>query len=217
MFDAIAPLDPENLPDGFAEAIGLDADRRSDIECYRRRLIEANAKMNLIGAATADDFGRRHVLDSAQLVWFAPAVRRWADIGSGAGLPGIILAILLKGRSGARVHLIESIAKRAKFLVETVEALDLPASVHHARAESVRLEVEAVTARACAPLGRLFEFVHPFMRRGARAILLKGQGVEAEIAQARAQWQFCYECRQSLSDPSGRVLFLKELAHARKA
>lgn len=215
MFDAIAPLDSGILPDGFAEAVGLDADRLGDIETYRRRVIEANARMNLIGAATADDFGRRHVLDSAQLVWFAPAARQWADIGSGAGLPGIVLAILLKGRAGARVHLIESVAKRAKFLVEMVEALDLPATVHHARAESLKLDVEVVTARACAPLGRLLEFVHPFVTRGARAILLKGRGAEAEIAQARAQWRFRCECRQSLSDPSGRVLFLEELAHAR--
>ncbi len=214
---ATALHDPAGLPEGFAETVGLDAERARDIDAFARRVIEANQRMNLIGPATVGDFARRHVLDSAQLVWFAPQVRRWADIGSGAGLPGVILAILMKGRPGAHVDLIESVAKRADFLAGTVEALNLPATVHHQRAEKLRLEVEVVTARACAPLHRLLDLIWPFMARGAHAMLLKGKATDLEVAEARKRWRFECQTRQSLSDPSGRVLVLEGLAHAAKA
>ncbi len=214
MPDAAAPHDALALPDGFFEAIGASAERRAEIEAYRTLLARANARMNLVGDSTLGDFWRRHFIDSAQLVWFAPHERVWADLGSGAGLPGIVLAILMKGRRGGHVHLIESVAKRARFLAETAAALDLPATVHHARAEILELSVEAVTARACAPLTRLLGFARPYMERGARGLFLKGREVEAEIAAARAAWRFRAQAHASLSDPRGRVLVVTELARA---
>src|SRR5665213_2960303 len=174
MSDA-APHEATTLPDGFFEAIGASAERRVEVEAYRTMLARANVQMNLVGESTLGDFWRRHFIDSAQLAWFAPGARVWADLGSGAGLPGIVLAILMKGRRGGHVHLIESVAKRARFLADAAAALDLPVTLHHARAESLKLRVEVVTARACAPLTRLLGFAQPYMARGARVLFLKGQ------------------------------------------
>ena len=214
MSDAAARHEAPALPEGFLEAVGASAERRDQVEAYRTMLARANTQMNLVGDSTLGDFWRRHFIDSAQLAWFAPGARVWADLGSGAGLPGVILAILMKGRPGARVHLIESVAKRARFLADVAAALDLPVTLHHARAESLKLSVEVVTARACAPFTRLLGFAQPYMARGARGLFLKGQEVDAEIAAARAAWRFRAQSHASLSDPRGRVLSVTELARA---
>ena len=212
MFDAASPLDGLGLPAGFAERVGATPERMADAETFRGMLIKANAVMNLVGETTLPDFWRRHFVDSAQLPWIAPKARTWADLGAGAGLPGVVLAILFKGRDGAHVHLVESIAKRCAFLQRVVDALGLPATVHNARAESLRLRVDVVTARACAPLARLLGFAEPYLWRGATALFLKGEGVAGEIAAAQADWRFTASCRESLSDPRGRVLALSDVA-----
>jgi 16S rRNA (guanine527-N7)-methyltransferase len=201
-----------DLPAGFMAAVGATPERQSQVAIFANLLARANQHMNLVGASTLDQFWRRHFLDSAQLLWFAPAALTWADLGAGAGLPGIILAILLKGRPGARVDLVESMAKRCRFLAEAAAALDLPVEIHNVRAESLGLPVEVVTARACAPLTKLLDFAKPSMDRGARGLFLKGQDAEAEMAAARKTWRFAARVQTSLSDPRGRVLSLTELA-----
>jgi 16S rRNA (guanine527-N7)-methyltransferase len=212
---AAAPLlDGPELPKGFMEAIGMTADCKRDVDAFREMLTAANARTNLVGASTLADFQRRHFIDSAQLAWFEPDARIWADLGSGAGLPGVILAILMKGRSGGHVHLVESMAKRCRFLAEVASRLSLPVSLHHVRAEDLALDVEVVTARACAPLTRLLGFSRSYMARGARGLFLKGQEVESEIAEARAVWRFSWRTHRSLSDPRGRVLAIERLADA---
>ena len=217
MSDAAAPHESAALPEGFLEAVGANTERRAQVEAYRTLLARANVQMNLVGESTLGNFWRRHFIDSAQLAWFAPEGRVWADLGSGAGLPGIILAILMKGKRGGHVHLIESVAKRARFLSDVAAALDLPVTLHHARAESLKLSAEVVTARACAPLTRLLGFAQPYMARGARGLFLKGQEVDAEIAAARAAWRFRVETHVSLSDPHGRVLSVTEVARVANA
>ena len=194
------------------EALATPA-QLADGEVYRGLLVQANEGMNLVGPATLEDFWRRHFLDSAQLTAVAPEARVWADLGAGAGLPGLVLAILLKGQAGAQVHLVESQAKKCRFLAEVAAALELPVTIHNARAESLKLAVEVVTARACAPLVRLLGYAEPFFRRGARGIFLKGEGVEGEILEARRAWRFTSASRPSLSDERGRILELTDLAH----
>jgi 16S rRNA (guanine527-N7)-methyltransferase len=174
-------------------------------------LEDANRRVNLVGASTLADFWRRHFLDSAQLIPLAPGARTWADLGAGAGFPGVILAILLKGRAGAKVHLVESMAKRCRFLAEVVAALDLPAEVQHARAETLRLKVDVATARACAPLTRLLEFARPYLDLGAKGLFLKGAEVESEVELARKSWRFALATHPSLSDPRGRIIEVSEL------
>ena len=209
--------DLAGLPAAFLDTVGATPARLEDVERFRSMLAETNRVTNLVGESTLGDFWRRHFVDSAQLLWLEPSAGVWADLGSGAGLPGLILAILLKNRPGARVHLIESMAKRCRFLAEMVEALDLPAVVHHARAESLELKVEMVTARACAPLDRLLTYARPYLARGARGLFLKGAEVEAEIAEARRFWRFKAGLTPSLSDPRGRLLSIEELVRVAKS
>jgi 16S rRNA (guanine527-N7)-methyltransferase len=207
--------DLADLPVGFLDAVGATPARLEDAERFRVMLTEANRVTNLVGESTLGDFWRRHFIDSAQLLWHETSARVWADLGSGAGLPGVVLAILLKSRTGAHVHLIESMAKRCRFLADVVEVLDLPATVHNVRAESLELQVEMVTARACAPLDRLLTYARPYLARGARGLFLKGAEVEAEIAEARRHWRFSARSRPSLSDPRGRLLSIEELARVK--
>ena len=213
MSDA-ARLDGLTLPADFQRVVGLTDEKIADLERFRALLKAGNARMNLVGPSTLETFWARHVIDSAQLLWIAPEAREWADLGSGAGLPGLVLAILLRGVEGAHVHLIESMAKRCRFLSAVVQALDLPAEVHNARAETLALKVDVVTARACAPLDRLLGYAQPFLSRGATGVFLKGADVDAEIMEARKQWRFKAACRNSLSDPRGRLLTIEELSRA---
>ena len=212
MSDAVAWPDTVSR---FASDIGVDRERLADAERFRALLAEANRHMNLVGENTLADFWSRHFLDSAQLLVLAPGVKIWADLGSGAGLPGLVLAILLKGTQGAHIHLVESVAKRCRFLTEVANALALPAEVHHARAENLALDVEVVTARACAPLARLLGFAEPSLKGRTKGLFLKGAAVDSEVVEARKSWRFTAEVHPSLSDPRGRVLEVTELVRAR--
>jgi 16S rRNA (guanine527-N7)-methyltransferase len=187
----------------------------ADLERYRGLVETWNERINLVGPSAMAEFWRRHAFDSAQLLRIEPQARVWADIGAGAGLPGVVLAILLKGAPGAHVHLIESLQKRCRFLGEVVAALELPATVHNARAESLKLTgIDVITARACAPLARLFEYARPNLREGTRGLFLKGRDVAAELAEARKTWRFEVEQIPSVSDASGTILRVERLARA---
>ena len=210
----VAPPDGEALPSGFWETLDWNEARAADAETFRLMLETANRETNLVGAATLPQFWTRHFIDSAQLLWFEREAVRWADLGSGAGLPGLVLGILLKGREGARVDLVESMAKRCRFLQSVVDRLDLPAVVRHGRAEDFRLQAEVVTARACAPLERLLDFAAPFMGLGARGLFLTGADAQAEIDAAQGRWRFEVKCETSLSDPRGRLLSVRNLTRA---
>ena len=181
----------------------------ADLERYRQRLVSGNEVMNLVGPASLPDYWNRHALDSAQLLDLAPDAKIWADLGAGAGLPGVVLAILLKQTAGAKVWLIDSLAKRCRFLEEVVSALSLPAEVVNARAESLSIKADIVTARACAPLDRLLQFAEPYRRKGAEALFLKGEKAEEEIAEARLSHRFDVDVLPSASDPRGRILRIR--------
>lgn len=211
-----APAPPEAAnpardAEDFRRLAGASDDQIADLERFRDLLAEGNAVMNLVGPASLPDFWNRHAWDSAQLLALAPTARTWADLGAGAGFPGLVLAILLKGVSGATVHLVESMAKRCRFLDQVVGALDLPAEIHNARAEDTSLAVDIVTARACAPMTRLLGFARPCLARGARGLFLKGQDVVSELAEARKTWAFESRLIPSRSDPRGRIVDVEKL------
>lgn len=196
----------------FAARTGATAVQIADLEQLRAMLGDWNGRMNLVSAASLDDYWSRHVFDSAQLVPLAPNAKAWVDIGAGAGFPGLVLAILLKGVPGANVHLVESQAKRCRFLETVVEALALPAEVHNARAEDLSLKADVVTARAVAPLVRLLGFARPYLAKRATGLFLKSEGVGEEIAEARKAWRFTYDVVPSASDSRGRVVKVEGLA-----
>jgi 16S rRNA (guanine527-N7)-methyltransferase len=216
---SVAPAlpDPPEVLDAasFAERTGASAAQLADLEQLRLMLADWNDRVNLVSAASLADFWPRHAFDSAQLVQIAPAARTWVDIGAGAGFPGLVLAILLRGQPGALIHLIESQAKKCRFLEAAVGELGLPAQVHHDRAENLALKADVVAARAVAPLVRLLAFAKPYLANGAVGLFQKGRGAEAEIAEARRVWRFTCNAIPSLSDPEGRILKVEGLTRAR--
>ncbi|WP_346764291.1 16S rRNA (guanine(527)-N(7))-methyltransferase RsmG [Caulobacter sp. SLTY] len=187
----------------------------ADLVRYREMLEDWNGRMNLVGPSAMAVFWSRHALDSAQLIRLAPDALTWADLGTGAGLPGLVLAILLKNREGAQVHLVESLAKRCRFLSEVVGELELPATVHNMRAEEGKIAVQMVTARAVAALPKLLGFAEPYLKRGARGLFLKGQAAESELAEARQGWRLDADLVHSLSDPDGRIVDIRSAKRGR--
>ncbi len=187
----------------------------ADLQAFLVMLTEANEVMNLAGPDTIPDFWNRHAWDSAQLLDLAPEAKTWADLGAGAGFPGVVLAILLKGRPGAHVWLIDSLGKRCRVLQTIVDALDLPATVVNGRAEEQTISVDVVTARAVAAMDKLLGYAQPYFRRGAKGLFLKGEKAEAELKEARRVWQFEAELTVSRSDPRGRIVSLGSLRRVR--
>ncbi|HEX4196912.1 MAG TPA: 16S rRNA (guanine(527)-N(7))-methyltransferase RsmG [Caulobacteraceae bacterium] len=197
----------------FAAATGATPAQMADLQVFRANLADWNTRMNLVGPSALAEFWLRHAYDSAQLLPLEPQALRWADLGAGAGFPGLVLAVLLKGRPGAQVHLVESMAKRCRFLEDVVASLSLPATVHHARAEDLDISVDVVTARACAPLVRLFGYARPYLKRGAIGLFMKGQDVVAELEAATRSWRFEAELIDSLSHTDGRIVRMRKLKH----
>lgn len=199
----------------FRANTGASDETIADLKTFLVMLTEANAVMNLVGPDTLADFWNRHAWDSAQLLSIAPAARTWADLGAGAGFPGVVLAIMLKRVSGAHVYLIDSLGKRCRFLQTVVDALGLPATVINGRAEEQQIKVEVVTARAVAAMEKLLGYAQPYFQRGAKGLFLKGEKAEAELKQAAIVWQFESELTVSRSDPRGRIVSVGNLRRVR--
>jgi 16S rRNA (guanine527-N7)-methyltransferase len=196
---------------GFQALRDATPAQMADLGTLIERLTAANAVMNLVGPDTIPDVWNRHILDSAQLLDLAPGAATWADLGAGAGFPGLVLAILLKDRADSHVWLIDSLGKRCRFLQEVVDALSLRATVVNGRAEEQRIKVDVVTARALAPMDRLLGYAQPYLQRGAQGLFLKGEKAEAELIDARKVWQFDSSLSVSRSDPRGRIVSVRSL------
>jgi 16S rRNA (guanine527-N7)-methyltransferase len=203
------------LPPDVAEELGKLADvsreTRERLELYVARLLTWQQRLNLIGASTIPDVWRRHVLDSAQLMpLIGRESRRLVDLGSGAGFPGLVLAIM-----GARgVELIEADERKAAFLADAIRATGVAATVRTARVEDLRgPQADTVTARALAPLPRLLALARPFVHGGTRCLFLKGARVEAELTDAYKMWKMRVELVPSRTDPHGRIVVIEGLSH----
>jgi 16S rRNA (guanine527-N7)-methyltransferase len=168
---------------------------------------------NLVGPSTLDEVWLRHIADSLQIAAAAPDAKVWADFGSGAGFPGLVIAATLIGVPGARVHLVESNDRKSAFLRETARLLGLPVTVHPERIEEVvnRLPpVEIVTARALAPLNDLLEMTAPLLAKGAVALFPKGQDLANELTEASKCWKIRAIELPSLTDPKARILRVEQ-------
>lgn len=176
---------------------------------------------NLIAPASIRNLWTRHVADSLQLLALAPDARLWLDLGSGGGFPGLVIACALTEVPGAAVHLVESTGKKAAFLREAADTLGLPAIVHAARIEDfarrAAIAPDAITARALAPLPQLLGYVHPLLKSSGRALLLKGQDVEAELTAASKSWTLAADLVPSRTNPDGRIVVVRTLAPRRPA
>ncbi|MGY6709964.1 MAG: 16S rRNA (guanine(527)-N(7))-methyltransferase RsmG [Rhizobiaceae bacterium] len=164
---------------------------------------------NLIAPSTIADLWNRHILDSAQLVALKPDARRWLDLGSGGGLPGLVVAVLLAEKENIRVDLVESNAKKAAFLNTVAAELELPASIHRARIEDVHSAVatpEIVTARALTALTDLLALSRPWLADGAVGLFHKGRDFVGELVKSRDVWDFQLIEHRSAVDPESRIL-----------
>ena len=172
-------------------------------------------RINLVGPRTLDDPWRRHVLDSAQLLpLLGDTAGPVVDIGSGAGFPGLVLAIL--GRPD--VHLVESNARKAAFLREAARQAAAPVTVHARRIEDLApFAAAAVTARACAPLPKLLDLAAPFLGLGAIGLFLKGAGVDEELTAARERFNMAVERHPSRSDPAATIVIVRNVERHRTA
>jgi 16S rRNA (guanine527-N7)-methyltransferase len=176
-------------------------------------VVERQKIMNLVAASTIPQIWMRHIADSLQLIPLAPTARKWIDLGSGAGFPGLVVACKLAGQHGASVHLVESVQKKAAFLCAVVGELALPAIVHTQRIEDFVAKApesfDVVTARALAPLDRLIGYAIPLLKRGALGVFPKGQDVAAELTQASKSWSIEAELIPSKTDPRGRIVLVR--------
>lgn len=172
-------------------------------------------KINLVAASTTSDFWQRHVSDSAQLLALKPDMRRIVDLGSGGGFPGIVLAILLNDMEDARVDLVESNRKKTAFLQATRAHCAPRAHIHAKRIEDALTSIptaEYVTARALAPLSKLFELAEPHMIKGAVGLFHKGRGFMQELEESRANWRFDLITHASEIDADSVVLEIRNLS-----
>lgn len=191
--------------DRLAAIAGGDVSRETfeKIEAYAAMLREESQRQNLVSAATLDDLWERHILDSAQLVGFEPrSAASWADIGSGAGLPGIVIACLVAGP----VTLIEPRRLRAEFLHRVCESLKLNASVFVGKAERAEGSYDVITARAVTNLSNLLKISAHLSTRNSRWVLPKGRNAERELVEAQQAWQGAFHVERSATDPESRII-----------
>ena len=173
-------------------------------------LLQWQTRINLIAPSTIPAIWTRHIADSLQLLELAPQAKCWVDLGSGGGFPGIPIGCALAGVPGARVHLVESNAKKAAFLREAVRHIGAPAIVHPVRIEEFMRNFserpDVVTARALAPLQDLLALAEPLLKTGAKGLFPKGQDVDAELTLASKCWSMQMELVPSKTDPRARIV-----------
>jgi 16S rRNA (guanine527-N7)-methyltransferase len=191
------------------------------LERYVDLLGEWQAKTNLVAPSTLPNLWTRHVADSLQLLALAPSARIWVDLGSGGGFPGVVLACALAETSGAAVHLVERNAKKAAFLREALRVTNTPGMVHLADigdiVDRISGPVDCVTARAVAPLHQLIGFAEPLVRKGAKALFLKGQDVEAELTEATKYWKISPHLHSSRTGGHGWIVELDQIEPRNRA
>ncbi|CAO3449225.1 16S rRNA (guanine(527)-N(7))-methyltransferase RsmG [Azospirillum largimobile] len=201
-FDAVA----------FREVTGVSRETLDRLIAYEGLLRKWQPKINLVGPSTLPDAWKRHFLDSAQLHPLLPeGTRVLVDLGSGAGFPGLVLAIL----GVPQVHLIESDVRKCAFLREVARVCEASVTVHTKRIETVTgIEADVVTARALAPLTDLFGWAHPFIGSRGKCLFLKGAALDDELTATTQYWTMDPERFDSRTDPSGTILRVSHLERA---
>jgi 16S rRNA (guanine527-N7)-methyltransferase len=210
--------------------VGVSRETLGRLDRFAERLLAWQSRINLISPSTVSSLWTRHVADSLQLLELVepPAARPhpqagetrkggvWLDLGSGAGFPGIVIACALAEIPGTRVHLVESNLKKVSFLREVIRETEVPATVHAARIETMASvlggTVDYVTARALAPLPELFEMIAPFLKKGAKALLPKGQDLGRELTAATKNWNIKATSVPSKTSKTGRILIVHTLS-----
>ena len=177
-------------------------------------LVDENQRQNLVAKSTLEDLWRRHIDDAAQLVAHDARSATWLDIGSGAGLPGIVIAIL----TGNPMVLVEPRRLRADFLQRVVDDLKLDATVIQSKVETIRRpSVDIITARAVASVERLFEMALHLSHNGTRWVLPKGKSAHLELEEAKKTWQGDFRLEPSRTDPDAQILIASRVRRKSRA
>ena len=206
---------PPESPAGFARVTGVSRETLDRLESYVGLLDKWNRRINLVSRASMAHVWRRHMLDSAQILEHMPAhCRRLVDFGSGAGFPGLVLAIL--GVEG--VELVESDGRKCTFLAEVARETGVSVTIHNRRIEELPPSpADVITARACAPLSKLLHYAAPFWASHTRLIALKGVHIDKELTEATKCWIMEVERYPSLTDPQAAVLCIRHLHYDKKS
>jgi 16S rRNA (guanine527-N7)-methyltransferase len=201
-----------------SSALGGSVSRETEhrLNIVAAQLLKWQPHINLVSPRTMSDYQTRHFRDSLQLCDMAPLARRWIDLGSGGGFPGLVVASVLADHPDSAVVLVESNAKKCAFLRETARLAALPVTVICGRIEDVLSELaepfDVVSARALAPLDRLFALSEPVFRKGAVGIFPKGQDVDEEVQAALRAWNFSYDLIQSQTERKARIVKVLSLS-----
>jgi 16S rRNA (guanine527-N7)-methyltransferase len=196
-------------------SLSVSRETEGRLEGFVDLLKKWNAAINLVSKTTIDQVWQRHILDSVQVFDHGMNARRWLDIGSGGGFPGLVVAILAAEKTpDMQVTLVESDQRKATFLRTVCQSLGLKAIVLSDRVEVIAPQsADVISARALAPLPQLCAFAQQHLVPRGTAIFLKGKSFAAEVAEARQNWNFALESHPSITDPSAVVLVLKGISH----
>lgn len=203
--------------DDGGRLIGLDVSRETSqrLSALVALLIKWNKAINLVSKDTVGEIWSRHILDSAQIFNLGCKASLWADLGSGGGFPGLVVAVLAAEKAPhMQIVLVESDQRKAAFLRQAGQTLGLNVKVLADRIENVQpLNADIVSARALAPLPQLCVFAHRHLSPDGAAIFMKGRSHSEELTNARDNWNFALESHPSITDPSALVLVLRGIVH----
>ena len=217
------PRRPNRIMDAeaFAETYHVSRETLTKLMAFQALLGKWQQSVNLVGPTTLADFWQRHAADSAQILRYAPSSAKiWLDLGSGGGLPGLVLAIMLAEKTpAARLSMVESDRKKAAFLRAVIADIGLSAEVYHSRIEALGdarptglAAIDVITARALAPLGDLLGLLHPFYDSSTVALLHKGRHWQEELTASEQYWKLTYKAHISDTNADARLLEITALA-----
>jgi 16S rRNA (guanine527-N7)-methyltransferase len=194
-------------PDDFARLANVSRETFSRLKIYADTLVQWQGAINLVAPSTIADMWRRHFLDSAQLYRHAPdSAKVWIDLGSGAGFPGMVLAIM----GAEKMHLVESDRKKCEFMRQISIATKTTVAIENRRIEEISgIAADVVVSRALAPLHELLRLAEPFAADTTTCLFLRGQGVVDELTKTAKYWIIDHDLMPSLTNSSGVVVRVK--------
>ena len=205
----------------FAQTYHVSRETLTKLMAYQALLGKWQQSVNLVGRTSLAAFWQRHAADSAQILRYAPpAAKTWLDLGSGGGLPGLVLAIMLAEKTpNARVQMVESDRKKASFLRAVLADTGVSAHVHHSRIEALAeappaalAQIDVITARALAPMNDLLRLLQPFCNSSTVAILHKGRNWHEELTLSEQYWKMSHKAHISDTDADARLMEITALS-----
>jgi len=201
-------------PDHLLASVSRET--RLRLEVYVSLLKKWNRTINLVSTTSIKDVWNRHVVDSAQLLEIADVtVKSWADMGSGGGLPGLVVAILAADRlPNLKISLIEADQRKCAFLLTVKQALALEVTIVPERIETcLPMNCDVISARALAPLDRLLSYSAIHLKKDGKSLFLKGRSYRSEIDEAQKNWNFVLTTHPSATDANSVVLEISKISH----